>query len=66
MRMKNPFLLFLLMWCRENLMNDENKFVGRIEKLDLSKFINTTNFTDGDKQLFNRQENYSSPKSINI
>ncbi|MDE3183404.1 MAG: DEAD/DEAH box helicase family protein [Bacteroidota bacterium] len=30
---------------------EENKFVGRIEKLDLSKFINTTNFTDGDKQL---------------
>ncbi|HSN10272.1 MAG TPA: SNF2-related protein, partial [Hanamia sp.] len=30
---------------------EDNKFVGRIEKLDLSKFINTTNFTDGDKQL---------------
>jgi non-specific serine/threonine protein kinase len=27
------------------------KFVGRIEKLDLSKFINTTDFNEKDKQL---------------
>jgi non-specific serine/threonine protein kinase len=30
---------------------EENKFVGRIEKLDLSKFINTNDFNDKDKQL---------------
>ena len=27
------------------------KFIGRVEKLDLSKFINTESFTEGDKQL---------------
>ena len=30
---------------------EEMKFVGRIEKLDLSKFINTTDFNEKDKQL---------------
>lgn len=30
---------------------EENKFIGRIEKLDLSKFINTNDFNDKDKQL---------------
>ncbi|MGN6194273.1 MAG: SNF2-related protein [Ginsengibacter sp.] len=30
---------------------EEEKFVGRIEKLDLSKFINTSDFTESDKQL---------------
>lgn len=30
---------------------DEMKFVGRIEKLDLSKFVNTSDFIEKDKQL---------------
>lgn len=30
---------------------EEQKFVGRIEKLDLSKFINTSDFDERDKQL---------------
>jgi non-specific serine/threonine protein kinase len=30
---------------------EEEKFMGRIEKLDLSKFINTSDFTESDKQL---------------
>ncbi|MEO8819525.1 MAG: SNF2-related protein [Ginsengibacter sp.] len=30
---------------------NENKFIGRIEKLDLTKFINTNDFNDHDKQL---------------
>jgi len=30
---------------------EENKFIGRIEKLDLSKFINTSDFIEKDKQL---------------
>lgn len=30
---------------------NENKFIGRIEKLDLTKFINTNDFRDHDKQL---------------
>ena len=30
---------------------EEEKFVGRIEKLDLSKFINTNDFDERDKQL---------------
>ena len=30
---------------------EEEKFVGRIEKLDLSKFINTNDFTESDRQL---------------
>ena len=30
---------------------DENKFFGRIEKLDLSKFVNVSDFIDGDKLL---------------
>ncbi|MEO8721636.1 MAG: SNF2-related protein [Ginsengibacter sp.] len=30
---------------------EENKFVGRIEKLDLSKFINTSDYIENDKQL---------------
>ncbi|MEO8823664.1 MAG: SNF2-related protein [Ginsengibacter sp.] len=31
--------------------NEDKKFVGRLEKLDLSKFINATDFIDRDKQL---------------
>jgi non-specific serine/threonine protein kinase len=30
---------------------EENKFIGRMEKLDLSKFINTSDFIEKDKQL---------------
>jgi non-specific serine/threonine protein kinase len=30
---------------------EENKFIGRLEKLDLSKFINTNDFIEKDKQL---------------
>ncbi len=44
-----PFLSFDVV--QGEFDEEDNKFVGRIEKLDLSKFINTTNFTDGDKQL---------------
>ena len=30
---------------------EEEKFIGRVEKLDLSKFINTETFSENDKQL---------------
>ncbi|HEY5408728.1 MAG TPA: SNF2-related protein, partial [Ginsengibacter sp.] len=30
---------------------ESEKFIGRVEKLDLSKFINADSFTSGDKQL---------------
>jgi non-specific serine/threonine protein kinase len=31
--------------------NEDRMFIGRLEKLDLSKFINTTDYADHDKQL---------------
>lgn len=43
---------------------EENKFVGRIEKLDLSKFINTNDFNDKDKQLI-QQARKLQPSEIN-
>jgi non-specific serine/threonine protein kinase len=43
---------------------EENKFIGRIEKLDLSKFINTNDFNDKDKQLI-QQARKLQPSEIN-
>ncbi|MGN6532315.1 MAG: SNF2-related protein, partial [Ginsengibacter sp.] len=42
----------------------ENKFIGRIEKLDLSKFININDFNDKDKQLI-QQARKLQPSEIN-
>ena len=43
---------------------EEKMFIGRMEKLDLSKFINTTEFIDRDKQLL-QQARKLQPSEIN-
>jgi non-specific serine/threonine protein kinase len=55
-----PGLLFDAVYGEAN--EEHNKFVGKVEAIDLTKYVNTELFDDADKYFFSKSENYNQRK----